>query len=266
MDRPVLADREMQPREDQPTESEESGTESKDPVVIMTDPFTRQDLITAQKEDEELQPLLEAASDPESDYMVDNAINRNPMKIVVPEILKNKIFMGNQAILAVRRQEGISSPTWDRKRQPQQPIPVIIRPWKKLAMDIVGPLTTITTGYCTRDTNFQSQKSNRRARDRTAKRVLEAVAEQDAAGTTGCWRDRLAGQRKRQVLPRQEKESSGLSNVTRRLCSLSGTEEEERTVSKMGRSISSSQEIGQPGKGRTRKRHWNALKRCISQK
>ena len=100
-DRPVLPKREMQPREDQP-ESEESDTESRDPVVIVTDPFTRQDLITAQKEDEELQPLFEAASDPESDYMVDNevlyAINRNPTieenpyKIVVPEILKSKIL------------------------------------------------------------------------------------------------------------------------------------------------------------------------------
>lgn len=74
-DRPVLPKREMQPREDQP-ESEESDTESRDPVVIVTDPFTRQDLITAQKEDEELQPLFEAASDPESDYMVDESNNR----------------------------------------------------------------------------------------------------------------------------------------------------------------------------------------------
>ena len=97
----ILPKREMQPREDQP-ESEESDTESRDPVVIVTDPFTRQDLITAQKEDEELQPLFEAASDSESDYMVDDevlyAINRNPTteenpyKIVVPEILNSKIL------------------------------------------------------------------------------------------------------------------------------------------------------------------------------
>ena len=34
-----------------------------------------------------------------------------------------------------------------RDHQPQQVVPVITTPWKKLAMDVVGPLTRTKTGY-----------------------------------------------------------------------------------------------------------------------
>ena len=34
-----------------------------------------------------------------------------------------------------------------RDVQPQQPIPVVTKPWCKLAMDIVGPLTTTASGH-----------------------------------------------------------------------------------------------------------------------
>ena len=34
-----------------------------------------------------------------------------------------------------------------RDHQPQQVVPVITSPWKKLAMDVVGPITRTKTGY-----------------------------------------------------------------------------------------------------------------------
>ena len=69
---------------------------------VITDPFTRADLIKLQQEDLELQPLFKTASDSESEYMVADdilyAINKepvgeeNPYKIVVPQALRSRIL------------------------------------------------------------------------------------------------------------------------------------------------------------------------------
>ena len=159
--------------------------DDKPSVAVITDPFTRQDLIRAQHADAALQSLFEAAEDPDSEYMFHNdvlyAINANPAvdetpyKIVVPDVLKTKILelghgkSGHFGSKKTRKNiqssfywKGIGRDIQDfckkckkcvafnnhrRDVQPQQPIPVITEPWKKLAMDIVGPLTRTTTGY-----------------------------------------------------------------------------------------------------------------------
>jgi len=154
-------------------------------TTIITDPFTRADLIKLQKEDSGLQPLFEAARDEESDYMVADDIlyaihnkasgEENPYKIVVPAALKTKIlelghgksghFGGKKTRRHIQAHfywPGIGRDIQDHcKRcpqcmafnshkqdvQPQQPIPVVTQPWKKLAMDIVGPLTTTSARH-----------------------------------------------------------------------------------------------------------------------
>ena len=84
---------------------------------------------------------------------------------VVPDVLKNKILELGHGKLGQRRPEThsvkkgigrdmryfckkcVAFNNHRRDVQPQQPIPVITEPRKKLAMDIVGPLTRTTTGY-----------------------------------------------------------------------------------------------------------------------
>lgn len=71
-------------------------------TTIITDPFTRADLIQLQREDKSLEQLFLAAEEPESDYMVSDeilyAINKepsqdeNPYKIVVPEKLRQRVL------------------------------------------------------------------------------------------------------------------------------------------------------------------------------
>ena len=81
------------------TEDEE---EREAPSVVITDPFTRQDLIDQQKADESLKPLFEAARLGDPEYFVRDDIlygknlqpkpEETPHKIVVPTPMRNRVL------------------------------------------------------------------------------------------------------------------------------------------------------------------------------
>ena len=161
----------------------DEGTETA--TVIITDPFTRKDLIEQQKADKNLQPLFLEARREGSEYAVRDDVlyglnlqpkaDENPYKIVVPTPLREKILrLGHDKSGHFSRKKTrdhiYAHFTWpgigkdiqeycqkctqcakynshQKDTQPQQVVPVITSPWRKLAMDVVGPLTKTSSGY-----------------------------------------------------------------------------------------------------------------------
>ena len=154
--------------------------------VITTAPFTTQKLIEEQKKDSTLKQMFDAAHDPlKSEFTIKNeilyAINwkpglqENPLKIVVPRSLRRHVLelghgcsghFGSKKTRDHIQQHfywiGIGKDITDfcksckqcanfnshrQDKQPLMPIPVVHTPWHKIAIDIVGPLNTTTSGY-----------------------------------------------------------------------------------------------------------------------
>ena len=156
-----------------------------EPANIITDPFTRSELVKQQKEDDSLKLLFEAARQGDPEYLVKDDVlygvnlqpkpDETPLKIVVPTPLRDRILqlghdksghfghkktrnhilahftwpgVGREIQLHCKRcRQCMAFNSHRRDHQPQQVVPVITTPWKKLAMDVVGPLTRTKTGY-----------------------------------------------------------------------------------------------------------------------
>lgn len=165
--------------------SKEEGSDDDERVTITPDPFTRADLIKGQQEDVSLKPLFQEARQGSQQLAIKDDVlyavdlnakpDDNPWKLVVPTNLRKKILdLGHNRIGHVGHKKtrrmildhfywpGISKDIQKhcqgckqclaynahrKDTQPQQIVPVITRPWAKLAMDVVGPLTTTKSGY-----------------------------------------------------------------------------------------------------------------------
>ena len=138
-----------------------------------------------QKEDSNLRPLFEAARRGDPEYLEQDGVlygvnlqpkgDENPKKIVVPTPLRDRLLRlghdkGGHFGHKKTRNHILAHFTWPgigrdiqnhcrrceqcnkfnshrRDQQPQQIVPVITSPWKKLAMDVVGPLTKTKSGH-----------------------------------------------------------------------------------------------------------------------
>ena len=183
-DSPTPADR--RESETQGSEPADRPGQIPKPKIVVTAPFTRAQLIKEQQRDPSLKQLFQAAEDPcQTQFTVKNgilyAINlepgplEQPSKIVVPTKLRQHILGAGHACSghfgAKKTRSNIQQHfywqgigkdvaahcksckmccTYNAHRkdyQPLQPIPVIHTPWTKLAIDMVGPLSTTRRGH-----------------------------------------------------------------------------------------------------------------------
>ena len=162
-------------------EDDDDKVDGREPANIITDPFTRSELVKQQKEDDSLKLLFEAARQGDPEYLVKDDVlygvnlqpkpDETPLKIVVPTPLRDRILqlghdksghfghkktrnhilahftwpgVGREIQLHCKRcRQCMAFNSHRRDHQPQQVVPVITTPWKKLWTC----LTRTKTGY-----------------------------------------------------------------------------------------------------------------------